>query len=529
MLGRVLANDPSTWVPEDTEYIALPQNKKYDYKYYKVWYIRQRYDLEFVLIPAQGETPAVTVTTEDLMWGTPLAGYVPAGYYQNKTEMIGDVKMRFAGWYADSTRQFDPFDPTAASAVMPTKDLTLFAKWVPVTYDVVIHFNIPGVDNVEQTVNYGTVLPTPTVPPNGQKTLAGWYMSESFDEGTEFLFGAGGTAITDYIVDETGTVHVYAKWANPLTYYTVEYHGANPPSDVNSYLDGGTIPLKPGRDNGSQRFIGWTLTAPSRSTTDTRTILPGTVDAIAANADAERVIHLYPVYATESQPTALLVYHANYPNGTDPTFDSSETATVVNGELAVLGLTACGFTAPGGWTFDGWNTAADGSGTKYAAGDPLAVEASGNVLYAQWKQSTISIPVTKKWDDQNDRFGKRPTSVTIHLLANGVDTGKTLVLTAAGQWTGVFTDLPTHIDGVAVRYTVTEDRVVGYKAPVITGSAATGFTVTNRLRHNPWSPQTGDHTPWLPWFGVLLVSGLALAGDALLRSRKRRYSGRHER
>ena len=117
--------------------------------------------------------------------------------------------------------------------------------------------------------------------------------------------------------------------------------------------------------------------------------------------------------------------------------------------------------------------------------------------------------------------------MTIRLYADGEDTGKTLTLPEAGQWTGAFTGLPTHIDGVAVRYTVTEDRVVGYKAPVITGSAATGFTVTNSLRHNPWSPQTGDHTPWLPWLSALLLSGLALGADALLR--KRRYSGRHER
>ena len=30
-----------------------------------------------------------------------------------------------------------------------------------------------------------------------------------------------------------------------------------------------------------------------------------------------------PVYATESQPTALLVYHANYPDGSDPTHESA--------------------------------------------------------------------------------------------------------------------------------------------------------------------------------------------------------------
>ena len=75
------------------------------------------------------------------MWDTPLAGYVPTGYEQNKTAMIDDVKHRFVGWYRDATRAYDPIDPTADDAVMPTEDLTLYAKWVPVTYDVVIHFN----------------------------------------------------------------------------------------------------------------------------------------------------------------------------------------------------------------------------------------------------------------------------------------------------------------------------------------------------------------------------------------------------
>ena len=150
-----------------------------------------------------------------------------------------------------------------------------------------------------------------------------------------------------------------------------------------------------------------------------------------------------------------------------------------------------------------------------------------NVVYAKWSRNTTNIPVTKKWDDENDRFGKRPASVKIHLYADGENTGKTLPLTADGHWTGAFTGLPTHIDGVAVRYSITEDRVVGYKAPVITGSAATGFTVTNSLRPNPWSPQTGDHTPWLPWLSALLLSGLALAGNALLRKRRRGYTGKH--
>ena len=39
---------------------------------------------------------------------------------------------------------------------------------------------------------------------------------------------------------------------------------------------------------------------------------------------------------------------------------------------------------------------------------------------------------------------------------------------------------------------------------------------------NPWGPQTGDNTPWLPWLGAMLLSGFGLTGDAVIRRRKRK-------
>ena len=38
----------------------------------------------------------------------------------------------------------------------------------------------------------------------------------------------------------------------------------------------------------------------------------------------------------------------------------------------------------GGYIFDGWNTAADGTGTDYDPADPLTMPASDVTLYAQW-------------------------------------------------------------------------------------------------------------------------------------------------
>ena len=108
---------PSKYPEEDTEQTGT-------YRWGRIWYFRQRYDLTWVCLPDD----SANQVDEDIMWDTPLAGYVPTGYEQNKTAMIDDVKHRFVGWYRDATRAYDLIDPTADDAVMPTEDLTLYAK-----------------------------------------------------------------------------------------------------------------------------------------------------------------------------------------------------------------------------------------------------------------------------------------------------------------------------------------------------------------------------------------------------------------
>ena len=46
----------------------------------------------------------------------------------------------------------------------------------------------------------------------------------------------------------------------------------------------------------------------------------------------------------------------------------------------------------GGYTFEGWNTMADGSGTAYKAGDIFTLTVNEDILYAQWKAIPIVIP-----------------------------------------------------------------------------------------------------------------------------------------
>ena len=83
-----------------------------------------------------------------------------------------------------------------------------------------------------------------------------------------------------------------------------------------------------------------------------------------------------------------------------------------------------------------------------------------------------AITGTKTWNDNDDQDGKRPTSITVNLLADGnVYDSKTV--TATTNWTYIFDNLPVYANGQKVTYTVSEDEVAGYE------TAIDGFNITN--------------------------------------------------
>ncbi|WP_304263337.1 Cna B-type domain-containing protein, partial [Kallipyga massiliensis] len=88
----------------------------------------------------------------------------------------------------------------------------------------------------------------------------------------------------------------------------------------------------------------------------------------------------------------------------------------------------------------------------------------------------------KRWVDEDNRDNKRPESVTIQLLADGKETGKSLVLNEENGWSGYFGDLLKTENGREIQYTVREvGTTKGYEA-AITGNQSQGFTVTNTYK-----------------------------------------------
>ena len=135
--------------------------------------------------------------------------------------------------------------------------------------------------------------------------------------------------------------------------------------------------------------------------------------------------------------------------------------------------------ASGDWkySFDGLDKYnADGTEITYTvsedAVDSYTVTVTGTDIKNSYTPEITSVTVTKAW------VGPKTNSVTVHLLADGTDTGKTVTLDEAGNWTGTFSNLPKYKSGTAIVYTVKEDDVANY-TNTITGDATTGFTITN--------------------------------------------------
>ncbi len=150
------------------------------------------------------------------------------------------------------------------------------------------------------------------------------------------------------------------------------------------------------------------------------------------------------------------------------------------------------------WSFQNLPKNKDGqpitySITEEAVEDYTATYNGYNVKNAYTPAET-SVSVTKAWADSSNQDGIRPNTITVVLLANGEDTGKTLVLSSGNSWTGSFTGLPVYENGTAIVYTIQELTVEGYTS-AITGDASAGFTITNS--HTPEVVKVEGSKTWI--------------------------------
>ena len=192
---------------------------------------------------------------------------------------------------------------------------------------------------------------------------------------------------------------------------------------------------------------------------------------------------------------ANAVFTVTQPDGTTFDLTTGADGTVTSEALVQGTYKVKEKTAPSGYELND---------TEYT----LEVTSTGGALQTITdKPIKTDISVTKTW------VGPKAGPVTVHLFANGTDTGTTLTLDDSNNWTGSFTNVRKYDqNGMEIQYTVTEDAVNGYDT-AITGDQTTGFTITNTEqpknvtppKQNTTTPKTSDNTNSYLYFGMLFI------------------------
>ncbi|MCU6793089.1 InlB B-repeat-containing protein [Paenibacillus sp. WQ 127069] len=282
----------------------------------------------------------------------------------------------FDGWYSSSDLSGTPFD-FATTAI--TADLVLYAKWTAnPSYTITYNGNgstggtVP-IDSgaYEQGVTVNVYGNTGSLVKTGY-TFAGWNTAAN-GSGTNYAAGAtfsmGATNVT-----------LYAQWTvngNPT--YTITYNGngstgGSVPTDSGTYGLGVTVSVYGNTGSlvkSGYTFAGWNTAANGSGTN----YAAGATFSMGATN-----VTLYAQWTVNGNPTYTITYNGNGSTGGSVPTDSGTYGLGVT--VSVYGNT--GSLVKSGYTFAGWNTAANGSGTNYAAGATFSMGATNVTLYAQW-------------------------------------------------------------------------------------------------------------------------------------------------
>lgn len=176
-----------------------------------LYYTRNSYKLKFYNYNADVAGEGGSVQYE-----APLSGYEFKPVYP---AMLEEGAYAFAGWYT-TAGCYAGSEVNWATATMPASDVTLYAKWVPVTHTVKTYqtendLNSSAPAQETWTVSHGkTVENPPENPSKGEYTFVGWFYKDA--DGTEHAF--------DFSMPVTKDLNLYAKWSvNTLVSYTIKY------------------------------------------------------------------------------------------------------------------------------------------------------------------------------------------------------------------------------------------------------------------------------------------------------------------
>ncbi|MEK0315050.1 InlB B-repeat-containing protein [Cohnella sp. 56] len=280
----------------------------------------------------------------------------------------------FAGWNTQADGTGTDYAPDA-SFRMGSSDVTLYAKWT-LTPTFKVTYNGNGSTGGSAPTDSGSYEQGDTVSVSGNNgnlvkthyTFAGWN-TQADGSGTDYASGASFSM-------GSSDVTLYAKWTLTPT-FKVTYNGngstgGSVPTDSGSYEQGDTVSVSGNNGNlvkTHYTFAGWNTQADGSGTD------------YASGASFSMGLSDVTLYAKWTlTPTFKVTYSGNDSTGGSVPTDSGSyeqgDPVSVSGNNGNLVKTH--------YTFAGWNTQADGSGTDYASGASFSMGSFDVTLYAKW-------------------------------------------------------------------------------------------------------------------------------------------------
>lgn len=485
-----------------------------NYNEAKFYYTRNSYNVVYV---SNGQT----VNTASYKYKADISGAGNA--YKPTIPPAGKEDYMFDTWYADPTGQTEyKFD----GKTMPAQNITVYAKWVPPTYTVTF-YDHDGNQVYALTIAKGAKFDESQVPVitlDEGETFLGWTLKD----GTPFNLD---TEINrDY--------ELHARVGSQKG-YSVKYDGngaaGTPPEDKTNYAEGSYADVKLPGDlaKADKVFLGW-----AEATDPAKIYQPGDKLPIEAGKAVDGVITLYAVWGDKPVQTKL-TYNANF--GETPAekvceLENNATVTILDYGNAELGLP----TRPG-YEFLGWSENPNATEATYKAGDKIIVDETDatpkNILYAIWKQSTVTLKITKT---VTGNFGDKSKAFQFSMQVDGgnsfelIANGTALAKGSQSDYTFSLKDGENIvIEGMPVgkkivlaetnaeQYTVSFNDTVETNRNYVNEKGLKENTTINVTNHRNVSPDTGVFVDSLPY--ILIIACVAgVAALFLIRRRKKR-------
>lgn len=307
----------------------------------------------------------------------------------SNTGSLYKIGYTFSGW--NTADDGSGSDYAEASNYSVDADITLYAMWSINQYSLSYDGNENTGGSVISVVDYdfmetvmtefaGSLLRT-------GHAFTGW---SSTSDGSGASYSSGSSFFMP-----AQNLTLYAQW--DVNQYSINYDGNGhtdgsvPSSAFHDYNSNISVSARGSLIQTGYYFTGWNTASDGNGTT----YAEGAVISMPAEN-----ITLYAQWGLS--PTYLVSYNGNGSDGGSVPADSNNYI-----EGASVDVVSNGTLSRTGYSFSGWNTEMDGSGSAYSVDTTFSMPAGNVTLYAQWDINQYSL----SYDGNGNTAGTEPTSL----------------------------------------------------------------------------------------------------------------------